>query len=162
MKTILSIIIVLVALQFDANAQHFKEIINTIEENNQQILASQEYWNSQKLGYLTGIYPEGPVLGFGYFQNNETVPSDKRTIEIRQGFHLPGYYFKQKALVKEKMKMADFQISLEKQVILEEAAIELLRYVYLQKLIDILETRMSKAKRLAEAYQKKFDEGDIG
>ncbi len=162
MKTILSIIIVLVALQFDANAQHFKEIINTIEENNQQIMASQEYWNSQKLGYLTGIYPEGPVLGFGYFQNNETVPSDKRTIEIRQGFHLPGYYFKQKALVKEKMKMADFQISLEKQVILEEAAIELLRYVYLQKLIDILETRMSKAKRLAEAYQKKFDEGDIG
>ncbi len=162
MKRSLSIIILLVVLFPGIKAQGFQEIISTIEENNQQIKASQEYWNSQKLGYLTGIYPEGPEFGFGYFPNNETVPADKRTIEIRQGFHLPGYYFKQKALTEEKMKMADFQISIEKQIVLEEAAIELLRYIYLQKFTDILETRMRKAERLAEAYQKKFDEGDIG
>lgn len=160
MRYILSVVTICLAMTI--NAQNgFEHILQTVEANNTTLKAMKEKANADKVGNKTGINMANPEVEFGYLWGSPDGTGNRTDFSVTQSFDFPTVYANRSKLTNMQNEQVDIVYEQERRNILHEARIICIEYVYLKKQNNILTERLSKAKDLADAYQLKFDKGDI-
>ncbi len=147
-------------VSLNMNAQTFKEILNTIEENNKDIQAGKKYAESKSYEYKQQNLPDGPELKYGYFPDNSTVSGTKEIFEVSQSFQMPCYYRNHKAFADLMIQQVEYGQSVLKQHVIGRAKSLLIEYIYLMKKASINNKRLKFADDIHNAYLVRLEAGD--
>lgn len=163
MKRIIYIIALFGLCIFTGNAQNrYSDFLQSIEDNNTTLKAYREQNNATKIGNRTGINLANPEVEFAYLWGSPKEATSHRTnLDITQSFDFPTAYRFKSQLADGKNRQADIVYDQQRREILQEARLLYTELVYQQKINEVLTQRLSYAKELSEAYQKRFDKGDI-
>jgi len=154
--TVLIFLIATMGLQ----AQSFKELLNTIEENNNDLQASKKYVESKAYEYKAANLPSGISFRYGYFPDNSTVVGTKEVFEISQSFQMPCFYRNQKAYSNLRMSEDGLKYNILRQNILFEAKSLLINYTFRLKQMSIIDKRLKFAEDIYSAYLIRLETGD--
>jgi len=161
MKIFFSIKIISLLLFINiVNGQTLDSVLKSVAENNKTIKANQNFWESKKAEYGTGLYPENPFIEYGHFPGNTSAIGTKKTFGISQSFDFPIAYFNKISLANRQIEQADLQIQTFIQETLLQGKIYYYELIYLNKLNKELKTRVSNAQNLSDAFRIKLDRGD--
>jgi outer membrane protein TolC len=158
-RIILSVFVFLIVVT-TLKAQTFKELLNTIEENNIEIQASKKYVESKNFEYKIENLPSGPSFSYGYFPDNSTVSGTKEVLEVSQSFQMPCFYKNQSAYSKLRISKEEISQQILKQNILVEAKQLLIDYIYRLKQMSIVDKRLKFAEDIYSAYLIRLETGD--
>lgn len=147
-------------VSFNMNAQTFKEILNTIEENNKDIQAGKKYAESKSYEYKQQNLPNGPELKYGYFPNNSSVSGTKEIFEVSQSFQMPCFYRNQTAYSKLMISKEELNQLILRQDILIESKSLLIEYIFLIKKLAIIDKRLKFADHIYNAFLIRLELGD--
>lgn len=155
--TILSLLI----MAFSANAQSTVDsVLSTIAKNNKTILADEQYWEAQKLGFQTGLTPYNPKIDYDYLNGSPANAGNQTEFAVTQSFDFPTAYSKKKQLSKGKIAQAEFQqISMRQNVLLEVKTI-CIGLVYRKKFQAELEKRKQNTEKWLGNFQTRLDNGE--
>ncbi len=162
MKRIILIIISSVFIVLTVNAQDlFSHILGSIENNNTTLKAYREKANADKIGNRTGINMDNPEVEFGYSWGSPKDTGNKTDWAVKQSFDFPTAYRYKSQLATGKNSQVDLAYDQQRRKILQQARLFCIDLAYQNKLNKELVSRLGHARELAEAYQKRFDRGDI-
>lgn len=156
--------IILLAVLFSANlnAQDtFNDVLKAVFTNNTTIKASLEKAKADKIGNRTGINMENPEVEFGYLWGSPSGEGHRIDLSVTQSFDFPTAYRYKSQLATGKNKQVDLVYEQECFNVMQQVRLLCVELVYQQKQNKQLTERLQQAKLLSDAYQKRFDQGDI-
>lgn len=137
-----------------------EQILADVSQNNKSIKANKQYWETKKIEFQTGLYPNNPIVGYGNFPGTTSSIGTKQTFQINQSFNFPTAYIHQKRLADQRIEQADNYQRIFAQEVLLEAKKLYLELIYLNKLNIELLKRKDAANSLYEASNQKLLSGD--
>ena len=161
-RRIIYSIVLAVFVIFTANAQNtFNQILRSVESNNTTLKAFREKASAEKIGNKTGLNPNNPEFDFTRLWGSSASESYETDFSLKQSFDFPTAYKYKSQLAQEKNKQVDFVYDQQAIDILQQARLLCVELTYQSKINQQFVDRYNKSKSLAEAYQKRFDQGDI-
>lgn len=161
MKRILFILIVSLFC-LSASAQNtFDNILQSIEINNTTLKAYKEQANADKISNKTGINMANPEVEFAYLWGSPSGEGRRKDLSVTQSFDFPTAYRYKLQLADGKNAQLDLTYEQQRREILQEARIFCVELAYQTKIHQELTERVKAARELSDAYQKRFDQGDI-
>lgn len=142
-------------------SQTIEDLLKTIESNNKDITAAQKYLESRTYELKNIVLPDGPEFSYGYFPENSSNQGPKETFEISQSFQMPGFYIHQSALSKNLTEQEQLNYKQIRQSILFNSKNLIIEFIYLKKMSLLLESRITDAENLLQAFTKRYDTGDV-
>ena len=159
MKNKIFFLVFLMSFSGSAWAQSYNQIMQSIQQNNVSIAATQKYLEAEKYNYKTGLAPDDPTVEYGYFPGNKSSIGIKRTLDVTMGFEFPTTYFNKKKISKSQAENISYLAQNQIQDILLMARDYYFELVYLNKYYLVLTRRSEQANAIFEAYQQKFNKG---
>lgn len=160
MNRIKTIILGLI-IPFGLSAQNIESVLSEIENNNTALRAYKDLNEAQKLENKTGIYPENPELGFNYLWGNPSTIGERKDFSVTQSFDFPTAYGIKRKIAEAKNQQSDLEYELQRKTILYRAKMLCNELIYLNAIQLVLEERAGFAREIAEAYNRKFEIGEI-
>lgn len=162
MKRIIYSILFLFILSGHIDAQNGIEVmLQNIEANNTTLKAYREKADADKIGNKTGINMENPEVEFGYLWGSPADEGKRVDLSVTQSFDFPTAYRYKSQLSDGKNKQLDLLYDQQRREILQEARNYCVELIYRMKADKELKERLRSAKELADAYAKRFEQGDI-
>lgn len=162
MKKLIYILITLSSVLFTVNAQdNFQEVLNHIESNNTTLKALQEQSKANKIGNKTALNLANPEVEIGYLWGSPSGEGNRKDLNISQSFDFPTAYGYRSQVVTGQNVQVDLAYEQQAKVILQQARVFCVELVYQTNRHTELSERVKLAKELSEAYQTRFDKGDI-
>lgn len=156
------ILIALSGVLFTVNAQdNFQEVLNRIESNNTTLKALLEKTKADKIGNKTALNLANPEVEVGYLWGSPSGEGNRKDLNITQSFDFPTAYGYRSQVVSGQNVQADLVYQQQAKEILQQARVFCVELVYQTKRYAELNERVKLAKELSEAYQTRFDKGDI-
>ncbi len=156
------ILIALSGVLFTVNAQdNSQEVLNRIESNNTTLKALQEKTKADKIGNKTALNLANPEVEVGYLWGSPSGEGNRQDLNVNQSFDFPTAYGYRSQVVKGRNVQADLIYQQQAKEILQQARVFCVELVYQTKRYAELSERVKLAKELSEAYQTRFDKGDI-
>ncbi len=156
------ILITLSSVSFTVNAQdNFQEVLSRVESNNTTLKALQEQARANKIGNKTALNLANPEVGIGYLWGSPNGEGNRKDLNISQSFDFPTAYGYRSQVVTGQNVQVDLVYQQQAKEILQQARIFCIELVYQTKRYTELNERVKLAKDLSEAYQTRFDKGDI-
>jgi len=140
---------------------NFNRILESIEANNTTLKAYREQANADKIANKTGINIANPEVEFGYLWGSPAEEGKRTDLSVTQSFDFPTAYRYKSQLSDGKNKQVDLAYEQQRREILQEARLICVELAYRMKLNSQLTERVEYARELSDAYQKRFDQGDI-
>lgn len=160
-KTI--IITAILLLGFKLHAQNNTEkILAEIEKNNTTLSAYRQSVDAEKTGHKTGLTPNNPEVEFNYLWGNPSAIGNRTDFSIRQSFDFPTAYRYRSQISDLKTNQAEIEYLKQRNEILFEALMVCNQLTYLNALRNELDKQHADAVRIAEAYNAKFNAGEVG
>ena len=135
-------------------------VLEEIERNNTLLSALRRQKEAEKAGNKTGIYLENPEVEFHYLWGNPANLGNRVDFSVTQSFDFPTAYHHKKKISEERNNQLDLKYRIERKNILLEAQMLCIRLIYQNALSLELSERLEHARRLAGAYQTRYDKGD--
>ncbi|MDR2414322.1 MAG: TolC family protein [Odoribacteraceae bacterium] len=133
------------------------EVLKSVEQNNKTIAASRELLQAEHAEARTGNYLANPSVDL------EKSWAKKRDagyeLTIKQSIDFPVAYGQRGELSRLRQNTAAYRHEANRQQVLLEAKRTCIEIIYLGALQKLLDERLQNAGRLANAYQKKFEQG---
>lgn len=162
MKRIAYIVTLCSLFVLKANAQdNFQQILRTIETNNTTLKALQEQTKADKISNKTALNLANPEIGVGYLWGSPAGEGDRKDLSVTQSFDFPTAYRYRSQVVTGQNVQADLAYQQQAKEILQQARAFCVELVYQTKVHGELTERVNHARELREAYQIRFDKGDI-
>lgn len=162
MKKIIYILLLSPLFALNINAQDvFGQILADVEANNTTLKAYREQANADKIGNKTGLNMSNPEVDFGHKWGTSAGENDAFELNVSQSFDFPTAYRHKSQLAKEKNKQVDIVYDQQRRDILQQARLVCIELTYQLKINKRLVERVGYAKELSEAYEKRFDKGDL-
>lgn len=162
MRKLIYILIALSNVLFTVNAQgNFQEVLNRIESNNTTLKALQEQSKANKIGNKTALNLANPEVEVGYLWGSPSSEGNRTDFNISQSFDFPTAYGYRSQVVTSQNVQVDLAYQQQAKEILQQARVFCVELVYQTKRYAELSERVILAKELSEAYQTRFDKGDI-
>ncbi|MDU1890664.1 MAG: TolC family protein [Dysgonomonas sp.] len=161
MKRILFIIITVSYAVFMNAQSTFDNILQSIEANNTTLKAYMEQAKADKIANKTGINMENPEVEFAYLWGSPSEEGKRKDLSITQSFDFPTAYRYKSQLSDGKNVQVDLVYEQQRRVVLQQARLLCVELAYQMKINQQLTERANYAKELSDAYQKRFDQGDI-
>lgn len=159
-KIIVNILILI--LPFGLLAQtDIKNVLLEIESNNTTLRAYQNLNEAQKLQNKTNIFLENPEVGFNYLWGNPSTIGNRQDFSISQSFDFPTSYGIKRKIADAKNIQSDLGFELQRKSILYKTKTICNQLIYLNALNTMLNKRLGHAENIANAYNIKFEKGDI-
>lgn len=156
------IYILLLALAINVQAQDsFDSVLREIEANNTTLKAYREKANADKIGNKTGINMANPEVEFGYLWGSPSAIGHKIDLNVTQSFDFPTAYKYKNQLADGKNVQVDMVYNQQCLEILQEARLLYIQLMYQTRMHKELSQRLIQARKLSDAYQKSFDQGNI-
>lgn len=147
---------------FNVAAQgDFQEVLNRIESNNTTLKALQQQGKADKINNKTTLNLANPEVGVGYLWGSPSGEGIRKDFNISQSFDFPTAYGYRSQVVTGQNLQVDLAYQQQAKEVLQQARIFCVELVYQTKRYTELKERVKLAKELTEAYQTRFDKGDI-
>lgn len=159
-QSILKVIFILL-FPLGISAQNIESVLSEIESNNTTLRAYQNLNEAQKLENKTGIYLDNPEVGFNYLWGDPSSMGERKDFSVTQSFDFPTAYGIKKKIADAQNEQSDLDFELQRKSILYKAKTVCNQLVYLNALNEILSERANHAEDIANAYNKKFELGEI-
>ena len=144
------------------NAQNtIEQVITAVRENNKTLLAAEQYVETKKLKFHTGITPENPFISADYMLGRPVVGGNQFDFLISQALYFPSVYKRKGDLADQKEGLLDIKLQDIRQTILLESKTTVLELIYLNRQQVTLQKRVDINMKLVAAYQNKFDQEEI-
>ncbi len=142
-------------------SQTIDDVLLQIEKNNTVLATLRQYSEAEKINNKTGIYLDNPEVEYHYLWGNNNLIGNRTDFSATQSFDFPtAYHHKQKVSDNKNMQV-DVKYQIECKKVLLEAKQTCIKLVYFEMYSAQLEKRLQHAKQIANAYQSKFDKGDV-
>lgn len=135
-------------------------VLKAVERNNKTIVVSQQYWEANKLEYLTGLSLPNPTIEYEYLFGSPAEAGDQTDILAIQSFDFPSVYKKRRELANIRGAKSSFALAVDRQDVLLDAKITCIELVYRNKLEDHLSDRIKSLEKLVQDFQTKLERGD--
>lgn len=136
------------------------KILTEIDQNNTTLSALRKSVDADKIGNKTGLSLANPELEFAYLWGSPTVIGNRTNISIKQSFDFPTAYKFKNQISDIKNEQAELEyLKQQKELFLQTKTI-CYDLVYINALKAEFSRRLSHAKSIANAYQKKLDIGE--
>ena len=136
-------------------------ILEHIEQNNTVLSALREQMNAEKITNKTGLNPENPEVGFGYLWGNNKEIGNRTNVEVTQSFDFPTTYRNKRKMADIQNRQVDIRYLIERKDVLLEAQMICIQLIYQNALSAKLNEQLELTTQVADAYQRKFEEGEI-
>ena len=136
------------------------EILSSVTNNNKALIANQQYWEVQRLGFITGLTPYNPSVEYEHLNGSPAGAGIQKDFTVTQSFDFPTAYFKKNALSEEQITQTNYQSAAFRQDILLKAKLYFLELVYLNKQNRVLSDRLRNVEGLHNSYQRRLEEGE--
>jgi len=157
----ISFLVVLLIFVANFYAQNsLSSILSEIEKNNTTLVASRQRVDAQKLGNKTGLTPQNPEVEFNYLWGNPSAIGNRTDFSIRQSFDFPSAYSYKSKIATLKNEQADLEYKKQRSEILLQARLVCIELTYRNAVKLQLAKRLDNAKRVANAYNSKFNAGE--
>lgn len=160
MKKIFFLSTLFLSFAFASAQSQIETVLAGIAKNNKTILANNQYWESQKLLFKTGLAPNNPSVEYDYMIGSPSGAGNQTDFTITQSFDFPTAYVKRKQLSEQQIAQAEFQIQSKRQDILLEAKLICIELVYRNKLSVQLSKRKASTEKLVFDFQKRMEKGE--
>ena len=139
----------------------YQNILNTIESNSTVLAAHHKQMEASKAENSAHALVENPEIEAGYkFGYGEE--SDKIEIGISQEFDFPTVYSHQNKIRKMSANIIDIQYEIDRRSVLTEAQAICTELVFSKMKLVLYKQNYDNAVRIANAYQKMMEVGEIG
>ncbi len=156
---ILTLFIVGIGLNVSAQST-LDSVLAAIGNNNKTILLAQQYSETQKLAYKTGLAPTDPVFEYDYMFGRPANAGNQTDLTVTQAFDFPLVYARKKQLSGQQQLQTDMLFMAKRQEVLLSAKSVCIQLVYLNKLQIQLVQRQKDVAKIANDFQVKLDKGD--
>jgi outer membrane protein, heavy metal efflux system len=159
----LVICIMITVIVFPVLAQNGMEtVLSEIESNNTALHALREQTEASKLNNLTGIYLPNPEVEFNYLWGNPSRIGNRNDINVTQSFDFPTAYSYRSKIARLENANIELIYKSERITLLVRAMQVSTDLVYYNALLKEYSGRLMNARRIAETWKVRFDEGDVG
>ncbi len=135
-------------------------VLNAVERNNKSIVASRQYWQANKLEFLTGLSLPNPTIEYEYLFGSPAEAGDQTDILAVQSFDFPSVYKRRRELANIQGAKSTLAVAVDRQEVLLDAKITCIELVYRNKLEDHLSDRITSLEKLVQDFQTKLERGD--
>ena len=156
-----NISLLLILLSLSISAQNIESVLLEIESNNTKLSAYRNLNEAQKLENKTGIFLENPEVEFNYLWGDPAAIGKRQDFSVSQSFDFPTSYGIKKKIANAKNEQADLDFELQRKSILFQAKIICNQLIYLNALNVVLEKRTKHASNISNAFNIKFEKGEI-
>lgn len=161
MKRLLTINILVCLIGLSVAAQStLDSVLAAVGKNNKTILLAQQFAETQKLAYKTGLTPSDPVFEYDYMFGKPSTAGNQTDLVVTQGFDFPSVYVKKKQLSDQQQLQADILFTAKRQEVLLDVKSICIQLVYLNRLQNQLFQRQQDVAKIANDFQVKLDKGD--
>lgn len=161
MKKSYYILLILLMLTIKVHAQSsIDTILSSIAKNNKTIIAKEQFWETKKLEFKTGLTPYNPKIEYEFLYGSPAIAGNRSEFKISQAFDFPTSYIKKKQLSNEQIAQAELQMNLTLQNVLIEAQHICIELVYRNKYHSELSKRMQNTEKWLIDFQKKLENGE--
>lgn len=158
-----TIIIAILLSGFKLYAQSSIEAVLTeIEKNNTTLSAYRKSMDAEKTGHKTGLTPNNPEVEFNYLWGNPSAIGNRTDFSLRQSFDFPTAYRYRSQISELKTNQAEIEYLKQRNEKLFEALMVCNQLTYLNALHNELDKQHADAVRIAEAFNSKFNAGEVG
>jgi outer membrane protein, heavy metal efflux system len=137
-----------------------ERVLSEIEQNNTTLNAYRNLNEAQKVENKTGIYLENPELEFHYLWGDPAAMGKRQDFVVSQSFDFPTSYGLKKKIANVQNNQADLNLRMKRIDILFQAKMVCTELVYLNAMHKELGKRVQHARRISEAYNAKFENGE--
>jgi len=155
----IAFILIISGLSLQGMAQStIQEVLSTIEKNNPELKAHEQYLKAQNLGYKAQNNLANPEFEWEKsFSSEEGKPYE---ILVSQSFDFPTSYIYKNQLRKELVANSENFRSERRQNILLQVKLVCIDLIYCNKQQVELSRRLSDAQKLSDFFEKRLQEGD--
>ncbi len=154
MKTIISILSLLVVGLHGFAQDIYAPVLEQIESNSTTLRAYKEQLDAQKLENKTGLTPANPEVEFGYLWGSPSSIGDRKDLSVSQAFDFPTVYGQRKKLANLKNNSAEYAYGAQRMELLLSAKSLLIELVYYNALALIYERHLEDCARIADTYKR--------
>lgn len=159
MKKVLSAILLTINSLL-GTAQGINQYLDTVAENNPEIIALNRLLEARYAEVRTGITPPDPSVTFGYMPGSTGINGVKKIWSVNQSFSFPLKYIIQKKLSKNYYVLAEYEFRQAKLSTLLDAKLTLYELIHREKLLELLEKRSAGYNKLRSAWKIMLDNGE--
>jgi outer membrane protein, heavy metal efflux system len=153
--------ILLLAVSVIGFGQSFNHLMQSIEQNNTQLITLQKWLKAEEIKAKTGIYPDNPEVSYNHLWSGPDLPGNQKELEITQSLRWPGYYTSKSAIQRLDYQQKQALAEKEKRELLHTARTVYFQLAWLTKQEALLKTRKEDAEQLAVIMQEGFERGEI-
>ena len=158
-KNILTILLVLSINTLFAQYA-YQNVLDTIEANSTVLAAHQKQMEASKAENKAHTFVENPEIEAGY-KFGYGGESSKIEVGIAQEFDFPTVYSHQSKIRKMSSQIIDSQYEIDRLAVLSEAQAICTELIFCKMKLALYKQNYDNAVKIADAYQKMMDAGEI-
>jgi cobalt-zinc-cadmium efflux system outer membrane protein len=135
-------------------------VLESVRNNNPELQAGRQFWESQKLGYKIGLTLPNPTLQAQYLWGSPATAGNQTDFFAVQPFDWPSTYKKRRAIAHAQGAVSTPTLDAQHQELLLETKLVCLEIVYRNKLASYQAVRKTALEKLQLDFQIKLDRGD--
>jgi cobalt-zinc-cadmium efflux system outer membrane protein len=138
----------------------FEAVLSEIEKNNKSIASERQRHETQKLYYRTGLNPVNPKVEYEYLPGRPDGAGTQQDLAITQAFDFPTAYGGKRQVSQQQILQSELESTAFRQEVLLEAKVYCIQFVYQSDLLGELKKRLTAADQLADAMNRKTQQGE--
>lgn len=138
------------------------KVLAEVERNNTALSAYRKSIDAEKLGNRTGLTPQNPEVEFNYLWGSPSVIGNRTDFSVKQSFDFPTAYHYKSKIAGLKNEQAELNYKKQRNEILYQTRVACIKLTYYNALQVELTRRHANALKVAEAYNAKYNAGDVG
>jgi hypothetical protein len=142
-------------------SQTLDSLVMSVERNNPNIKAQENWLKAGKLKSRIGIYPDNPRVAYQYLWGNSNEYGDQKELEVIQSFRLPMYYTQKSTMQNLRYDQDEMLVEGTKNEILHQARVEYFSLAWLVKKDSLLSERLLESERLVSMLESGFEKNEI-
>lgn len=145
-----------------AQSTTIDSILTQVEQNNKELKALSEYFESKRLELKSGNNLPDPQLGAYYLPFGKHSTGDYTEFEISQSFEFPTVYSSRGSLIEHQTAQLELDYQVKRQEILAQAKEYCINLIFLKKRLDTEFLRAGQAKRVFDQVQELYEKQQVG
>lgn len=138
------------------------DILIQIEKNNTTLSALRKNSDAQKAGNKTGIFLQNPELEFNYLWGTPSAIGNRTDFSIKQSFDFPTAYSYKKQISNLMNEQVELEYQKQLKAVQLQTRLVCIELTYQNALKTEFSKRLANATQIVNAYQSKFNIGEIG
>ncbi|HLF35651.1 MAG TPA: TolC family protein [Cyclobacteriaceae bacterium] len=142
-------------------SQTLDSLVMSVERNNPNIRAQENWLKAVKLKSRIGIYPDNPEVVYQYLWGNSKEYGDQKEFEVIQSFRLPMYYTQKSAMQNLRYDQEEMLAASTRNKILHQARVEYFSLAWLVRRDSLLSERLQDSEKLVSLLESGFEKNEI-